>query len=367
LNFFPLIAFAAFLQALLVAAALTPLARLLGPRMGMVDTPNLARKTHESPTPRSGGMAVFAAFWLCLLLNLFLALKVAPSAAWLPDTVRTLASNASMRLGQIGGIGMGALVIFALGAVDDARPLPPLLRLVIQGLAALPLVLTGTVLRVFLPEPLGAVLTVLWLVLLTNSFNFLDNMNGLTSGVAVIVCGVMALLSALAGEYYMLAVFALLGGAAAGFWFFNFPKASIFLGDSGSTHIGFLLGAFTVVATYYESGTPSPLPVLTPVIVLGVPLFDTASVLWIRWRRGRPLMQGDRNHFSHRLVDLGFSPTGAVCFIYGVTLCVGLAAAPLRRLDWRYGLVQAAVIALLFLALHVMERVSTNRRNEPAA
>lgn len=356
-----LLALLAFLQALAVAAVLTPLARRMGGRLGMIDAPNEARKIHAAPVPRSGGLALFAAFWGCLGLNLLLAGTVVPGLEWLPERVRTLAANTEMKYAQLGGIFLGGLMIFVLGAIDDARGLSPRLRLVVQILAVLPVLLTGTSLKLFLPDPVGWVLTVIWVVFLVNSFNFLDNMNGLTSGLAVIIAAVLALQSALAGEYYMLLLFGLLGGAAMGFWFFNFPRASIFLGDSGSTTIGYLFAVLTILCTWYDSGVPTHLPILMPAIVLGVPIFDTLSVMWIRWRSGRPLMEGDRNHFSHRLVDLGMTRTGAVLFIYGVALTVGLAAVALRPLDWRYGLVQTAMIALFFVGIYVMERVSRRR------
>src|SRR5690606_28293129 len=127
---------------------------------------------------------------------------------------RALAANLPSRLPQLAGIAAGSLIIFILGAVDDARGLSAKLRLIVQILAVVPLLLTGTTLKLFLPDWCGWLLTVLWIVLLTNSFNFLDNMNGLTSGVAVIIAGIMALQSSLAHEHYMMAVFALIAGAA---------------------------------------------------------------------------------------------------------------------------------------------------------
>lgn len=352
----------AFAQALAVSLALTPLARALGPGLGMIDAPNLERKIHAAPIPRSGGLAVFAAFWGCLLVDVALAAWVVPTLDWLPGDVRTLAGNIALRLPQLGGLAVGCLMIFALGAVDDARGLSAEVRLMVQVLATIPLLSQELLIRLFLPDAVGWGLTALWLVLLTNSFNFLDNMNGLASGVAAIVALVMALQSALSGEYYMLLVFALLAGAVMGFWRYNFPRASVFLGDAGSTHLGFLIAALMILGTYYQRGVPTQLPILMPLIVLAVPLFDTASVMWIRWRAGRPLMVGDTNHFSHRLVALGMSRVEAVLFIYGATLCTGLAAVALRPLDWRYGLVQLAVIALMFLGVFTLERIGGRRR-----
>ncbi len=358
---FVLLAVAAFFQAFVVAGLLTPLAGAVGRRVGMMDHPGLARKQHRRPTPRSGGLALFVAFWGCLGLNVLLAGWVVPHLGFLPEEVRVLAGNVGMRGGQLAAIGLGATVIFALGVLDDMHGLPAWVRLLVQVLATMPLLAEGVVIKLFLPPVFGMAVTVLWIVLLTNSFNFLDNMNGLTAGVAAMVAGVMVLQSCLSDEYYLMLVFALVAGAAAGFLLHNFPRASIFLGDSGSTHLGFLISSLMILVTYYKEGTPTALPILMPLIVLGVPLFDTVSVLWIRWREGRPLMVGDRCHVSHRLVDLGMTPVEAVLFLYGATVCVGLAAVALRPLDWRFGLVQAGVIVLLFLGIYAMERVSRRR------
>ncbi len=357
----------AFLQTIVAALVLTPAARALAPRLGMVDKPTLDRKIHDRPIPRAGGLAIYAAFWGCLLADLLIASHVVPELSWLPDRIRVLAANVDLKLSQLGGVAAGALVIFALGVADDALNLSPKLRLVVQFIATLPLIATGvSVTLFFLPDWMGWIVTALWVVLLTNSFNFLDNMNGLTAGVSVIIALVLALASWMSGEYYMLLLFMMLAGAALGFWFFNFPKASIFLGDSGSTHLGFLFGALTVIATYYRADVPTTLPILMPVLALGVPLFDTLSVMWIRFRTGKPLMEGDRNHFSHRLVALGMTHVQAVAFIYGVTLVVGLAAVVLRVLDWKYALVQAIVIGLMFVGIHKLERIggSLNSNSE---
>ncbi len=329
------LAAAAFAQTLVVGSLLVPLAGRLGHALGMVDSPTIERKIHREPTPRSGGLAIFAALWGCMWLNVALAGLVVPNLDFLPAAVRQLALNVPQRLHALGGVFAGCAMIFVLGVADDRMNLGPRLRLVVQFLATIPVIAGGVSLRLFLPEPLAWVATALWLVALTNSFNFLDNMNGLCSGVAGLTALVLALLAALAREWYMLLMLAMIAGAAAAFWAVNFFRGSIFLGDSGSTHLGFLLGAMTVQASWYQEGVPSRLPVLMPLIVLSVPIFDTASVLWIRWRTGRPLMEGDTNHVSHRLVALGFGRREAVLVIYGITLCVGLAAVAATGLGAR--------------------------------
>ncbi len=310
-------------------------------------------------------MAIFPAFWGALWLNYLIASTVVPGLGFLPDPVRALAENVGLKYVQLEGIFLGCLIIFALGLLDDRFNLPPSVRLCFQVAACIPLIASGVYLKLFLPPLLAWPLTIFWVVLLTNSFNFLDNMNGLTSGVAVIICLVLGLISLLAREWYMMMLFAMLAGAVLAFWFFNFPKASVFLGDCGSTHLGFLLASLTILCTYYQEGVPSRLPILIPLITLGVPLFDTLSVLWIRLRSGKPLMQGDTNHLSHRLVALGMSRVEAVLFIYGATLVVGLAAIPLRQLDSAHGVVLAFAISLIFFLLHWLERVSY-RRNASA-
>src|SRR5690606_26360043 len=168
-----------------------------------------------------------------------------------------------------------------------------------------------------------------------------DNMNGLSAGVAVVCAFSFYLVSRNGGEYFMMAMFAALAGSAAGFLPYNFPRARLFMGDSGSLFLGYMFAALSIMVTYYDAGVPSQLPVVAPLIVLGVPLFDTLSVMWIRWRNGKPLMQGDQNHFSHRLVVLGFSRTAAVVFIWGVTFTMGLAAVNLRWLP-----MEGAIIVL---------------------
>lgn len=356
------VALLGFAQCLLLGLMVVPLVRRQSAALGMIDQPNLARKQHGTPIPRSGGLAIFPVFWGCLWLNFIVAGTIVPHLPFVPEELRVLAGNVWLKYGQVMGVFLGATIIFVVGLLDDRFSLSPLVRLAFQVIACLPLIQADVVLKLFLPDQISWLLTILWLVFLTNSFNFLDNMNGLTSGVTVIVCVVMATISALSGEWYMLLLFLMLAGAVAGFWFYNFPKASIFLGDSGSTHAGFLIGAFAVLATYYQEGIPTRLPILIPLIVLGVPLFDTITVMLIRLGEGKPLMQGDTNHISHRLVALGMSRTEAVLFLYGATLAMGLAAIPLRQVDWAHGIVQAALIFLIFFLLHWLERVSYRRK-----
>jgi UDP-GlcNAc:undecaprenyl-phosphate GlcNAc-1-phosphate transferase len=345
-----------FVESLVLAWLLTPLAGRLGGRFGLVDVPG-GRKAHVRPTPRSGGIALFASFWLAIAVNLAAAAfvgRAGSSAAPFAPIVRNV-PQVSLKLIAVA---VGACWIFAVGLWDDRRPLRPSVKLACQIVAVVPMLVAKVHIVSFIPWPwVAMLLTLAWVVLLINSFNFLDNMDGLSAGMGAIVAAVLAWISFRSGEWLMTAMFVALLGTLLGFLRHNFSPAAIFMGDSGSMFLGYMLGALTVLATYYKRGVPTRLPVLTPLIVLGVPLFDTCSVLWIRWRAGRPLSQGDRNHFSHRLVNLGMTERGAVIFIYVTTLCVGLGALPLRELNLAGALLITLQTVLWFVILFFIERL----------
>lgn len=344
-------------EALVLSWLLTPLAARLGERLGMVAIPG-GRRAHRQATARSGGIALFAAFWLVAVGNLAAAVVVSRAGADAAPFAVLAARIPRPILMQFAALGVGALWIFLVGLWDDWKPLRPSRKLAFQMLATLPLLWADIRIVSFLPRPwMGDLLTVGWVVLLMNSFNFLDNMDGLTAGVAAICSAVLAWISYGSGEWLMTGLFVILCGVLLGFLRHNFSPARVFMGDCGSQFIGYMIGVLTVLATYYKQGVPTRLPVLTPLIVLGVPLFDTCSVLWIRWRSGRPLSQGDRNHFSHRLVNLGMTERGAVVFIYLVTLCVALGALLLRELPLAGALLVALQTAVWFVIIYWIERL----------
>lgn len=343
-----------FIIALAISLALVPVARIFGRRFGFVDAVH-PDKIHREPMVRCGGAGIAAAFCLTLLGGLALLHFDAPRA-FLPSPLAEHVPNIPSVLPRLATVMAGALLLFAVGLVDDKRNLRPVIKLSFQILAALTLVAGGITIKMFIPGWLpGAILTVIWVVLLSNAFNLLDNMNGLTSGVSLVCAISFYLVSRAGGEYFMMAMFAALAGSVAGFLPYNFPRARLFMGDSGSLFIGYLFAALSIMVTYYDAGVPTQLPVVAPLIILGVPLFDTLSVMWIRWRAGKPLMQGDQNHFSHRLVALGFSRTRAVMFIWAVTLCVGLAGVNLRYLSGTGAAIALAQAVLFFLLIFWLE------------
>jgi UDP-GlcNAc:undecaprenyl-phosphate GlcNAc-1-phosphate transferase len=254
----------------------------------------------------------------------------------------------SLRAGELVLILAMASIIMIMGLCDDVKNLDWRLRLSIQVGCAGVLAAAGVRVTLFGPfaHPfLGGLVTVLWIVALTNAFNMLDNMDGLAASVgllaALLFCGAQVAV----GSLFAPAVLLVVVGALAGFLVHNRPPARLFMGDAGSNFLGFLLGALTVVGTFTRDergGEYSPYGVLAPLLVMAVPLYDMTSVVLIRLREGRSPFMGDRRHFSHRLVARGLTPPLAVLTIDLVTLAGGLGALLLHRL----GGVGAAVVLL---------------------
>ena len=213
---------------------------------------------------------------------------------------------------------------------------------------------------------MNQILTLVWLVGITNAFNLLDNMDGLATGVALVASTVLLINAWTLGEFFISLILLAFMGALLGFLFFNFQPASVFLGDCGSLFIGYVVASLTLLERYVSHASSTLFPVLMPVVVLAVPLTDTATVMWIRFREKRPLYVGDSRHLSHRLVSLGYSPRSAVLFLYLATFCLGLGAASLVHASlWQslMILVQTLGFVALILLLMFRERRKTPRES----
>ena len=229
-----------------------------------------------------------------------------------------------MRLGELGWIFLLATGVMVMGLIDDRIRLNWKPRLAVQFGLAVAFVLTGDRLTMFQTNRwLMSAVTVVWIVGLTNAFNFLDNMDGLAASVGLIAAVLFVGAQVAVGSLFVPAVLLVLIGALGGFLVHNRPPARLFMGDAGSNFLGFLLGVLTVAGTFTRQGY-SPYAVMAPLLVMAVPLYDSTSVILIRLREGRSPFQPDRCHFSHRLVDRGFTPAWAVATIDLVTLASGL-------------------------------------------
>jgi UDP-GlcNAc:undecaprenyl-phosphate GlcNAc-1-phosphate transferase len=294
------------------------------PRLGLVDYPSV-RKVHTHPTPRGGGLAIFIALVL---------------TAWLISPLSPLPSS-FFRLLLLG------LCVVVLGLADDLRPLPWQVRLCVQAGVAVAAVLVS------LP-PTGwsvRVLAVLWIVGLINAFNMLDNMDALSGGVAwiaagfLVVAGVMLHWSGADHSVASVLPYLMLMGALSGFLWFNAPPARIFMGDAGSTFLGFILAVGGIDAALRDAGHPWSWAV--PLCIFAVPCYDLVSVVLLRLRQGRSPFHADKQHLSHRLVQRGCSSPVAVRLIYVLALASGVAGLLLYFVaSWT-----GAVLVLLHLAL----------------
>ena len=265
---------------------------------------------------------------------------------------------------------LGGAIVFVVGLLDDVLGgrFKVGFKLAGQVIAALVLVWGGIRTDAFVYEPLNVVITVLWVVGITNAFNLLDNMDGLSAGVAFTASLVLLLNAWLLGEFFISLVLVALMGSLLGFLVYNWHPASVFLGDCGSLFIGFTLASLTLLQRFVSHASSTYFPVLMPVLVLALPLLDTATVTVIRLREGRPIYVGDSRHLSHRLVSLGMSPQLAVSTIYLMSLGIGLGAVGLAHADFVHSLLillQALAVVAVVLVLLFYERRDETRAGGP--
>ncbi len=331
---------------------------------GFLDQPGI-RKVHFQPKPLLGGAAIFFSFLIVvigdlLILKWIASLNLSPGAfkyQQFHDLVWN-AKGAKMAMKPLVGFLLGGALLFAVGLVDDRLGMSPLVKLCGQILAAIILYFAEIRIGLFIDHPpVNFGLTLFWIVLITNSFNLLDNMDGLSGGVAMICLILLGISTRLIGnQMFMTSVCFALAGCIAGFLRYNLNPSTIFMGDAGSLFVGYSVSALTIQATFYQSGTSTATAwaVVMPFVILAVPIFDTLSVVLIRIRNGKPIYVGDKNHFSHRLVALGMSHRGAVFFIHLITLCEGSAALILAMIEESLGAYVVLTQTILFFVIIAM-------------
>ena len=310
-------------SALVVAVGATPLIRRFALRFGYTDQPD-QRKIHSQPVPLLGGAAIYLAFVVVLLLF-----------------------GDRDYVNQVVGIFVGATLISLMGVADDRWGLGSYVKLFGQLMAASILVYSGVQIQVF-GSWLDIVITIVWVIGITNALNLLDNMDGLAGGIAMIAAVFFTLLASMSGQYLVGALAAALAGACAGFLVYNWNPAHIFMGDTGSLFIGFLLAAVGIKLRFPTNSVM--ITWMIPIFVLGVPVFDTTLVFISRLRRGRnPLTTPGKDHISHRLAFLTGSRREAVLICYLIGGSFGLAAVFLTQATWLEALlisITAAIAAL---------------------
>ena len=338
--------------------------RALARRWNFVDHPG-ERKVHSSAIPLGGGLAIWSGVVVSLGI-LYVVVQLAPESGWDDSRGKFLSRFLSLhgsgivdRAKDVIAVLVLATVMLAIGLIDDWRGLDWRWRLALQAVVA-GVVVFGLQWRLTLfvdHRLVTSILTMFWIVGLVNSFNMLDNMDGLSAGVAAIASAMLAIVLLMppyaesSGPQLFVAGFLLLlCGSLVGFLPHNFPRASIFMGDAGSYFVGFCMAIATILASFARYEDSHRHTILAPLCVLAVPLYDTITVVWLRIRSGRSPFVGDQSHLSHRLVSLGMSKAGAVGTIYLLTFTCGLGAWLLATVD-RFGAAVILLIEICILAL----------------
>ena len=315
-----------FWIALFISVITVPILRRLSLRLGLVDAPKKDR-WHRQPTPKVGGIGMFIAFFIALLISLVI---------FQPERIQWALLT-------------GALITFILGVADDYKNLSPAAKLIGQIIAAAIVVFFGRNLNFFDLEIFNIIFTFAWLIGITNAINLLDNMDGLAGGVALIAALMLSLMFWQIGANDLLIIALALGGGILGFLIFNFPPASVFMGDGGSLFLGFTLASLAIAEVPRASNLLAILGV--PTLIFLLPILDTTMVTVTRILRGQSPAQGGKDHTSHRLIAFGLSERQTVLVLYGVSLIAGIMGTLLESLDYNISLL---LIPLLLMVMTLL-------------
>lgn len=328
-----------FVVAFVFSFAATPLSYRLAFKIGAVDVPKDSRRMHKKPIPRLGGLAIVFGFLV--------------SICCFGQMTRELAAML-----------VGAAIIFVMGMVDDCKNLNAKLKFVIQIIAALVVVIGGNIRIVAMTNPnifsdnpylvlpwwLSGIATILWIVFITNAVNFIDGLDGLAAGVSAIMSVSLVFVAVRMGNYSVAIIGLALMGACFGFLPFNFNPAKIFMGDTGSTFLGFILATLSVQGVFKSYAIIS---FAVPLLILGLPLFDALFAMIRRIYHGQSPMSADRGHLHHRLIDMGFSQKQTVFILYAISAVLGITAVLLAE----YGTIRALILLIAVLAFVVLNGV----------
>lgn len=312
-----------------------PIARQAALKFGIVDAPDGRLKHQKEPVPYFGGLAIYLAFLMSLAFTFEFRHDVL-------------------------GIILGATIVVMLGLIDDFGVLSPTTKLIGQLLAVFVLIKSGIRIQIAaLPEWVDLALTVLWMVGLINAFNLLDIMDGLSAGIGAVSATCLLLAALLQGDQVVAFMLAALIGSLVGFLKYNWQPARIYMGDTGAMFIGLLLGAMAMIGQFPST---HPLSLLTPVFILGIPIFDTLFVMYIRYQRGLPIFLGSPDHIAIRLRHWGMSTRQIVVVSYLATAVVGAVGLMLMMVTYEiaWGLCLGTVVILLMLTL-TLKRIEVRK------
>ncbi len=339
----------AFVIAFAFSFASTPIVTQLAFKIGAVDVPKDNRRMHKKPIPRLGGLAIIFGFAVALLCV---------GSGFTRANIATL---------------IGAFIIAVMGVIDDCKDLDARIKFIVQIIAALIVIYGGDVkITVFtnpnimsenpyiiLPQWLSVTGTVLWIVFITNAVNFIDGLDGLATGVSAIMSVSLVFISVKTGEASIALIGMALMGACFGFLPYNFNPAKIFMGDTGSTFLGFMLASLSVQGVFKSYAVIS---FAVPLLILGLPLFDAVFAMLRRIFTGKNPMSADRGHLHHRLIDMGFSQKQTVFILYAISGVLGISAVLLAE----SGTLRAIILILCVLILLLIGSLLVKSNNPQA-
>lgn len=325
---------AAFASAFAISLVTTPLAKKISMKVGAIDYPK-DRGMHKKPMPRMGGIAIVFGFMITVLV--------------LSNFIE------SIEMRQFAGLVIGATIIVILGIFDDIYNLRARFKLCVQIMAALVVVFSGIRINVVLwpftayLQTLSGPITLIWIIGVTNAVNLIDGLDGLAAGVSSIAALCLMVLCILTGSETAVVLTAALAGSCLGFLPRNFNPAEIFMGDTGATFLGFVLAVTSILGVFKGYAI---LALIVSLLCLGLPIFDTLFAMLRRMIRHKPIMQADRGHLHHRLIDRGYSQRQAVLILYGISLLCGLFAIFISFKDTRTIVVVILTIIILSFVIY---------------
>lgn len=323
----------AFFSALIISFLLTPLARKLAFKVGALDIPKDARKIHNKPMPYFGGIAIYVAIMACMFV-------------YMPQDKTNIS------------IMIGATIIVLTGIVDDMYGMPAKIKLIMQIIAAA-IAIKGGVKIHFITNPLSNTgmsllrdftipITLFWIVGITNTINLIDGLDGLASGVASIAATTLLFTAAIKGYDFIVMQCAIIAGASLGFLPFNFNPAKIFMGDTGSLLLGYML-AVTAILGMVKS--VAAVTLVVPIFALGLPIFDTTFAIIRRFINKKPIMEADKDHLHHKLMGKGLNQRQTVLVMYLISMMLGLAAVIVSDSDPATGIIVVGFVIVIVLYL----------------
>lgn len=320
--------------AIVISYAMTPVAKKIAEKIGAIDIPKDERRVHKKPIPRLGGLAIYTASIISILV-------------FLPIDKTTIT------------VLIGATIIAITGIIDDMKPLKARTKLVFQILASVVLLL-GDVKIDFITNPFSKgntlfylkafsiPITILWVVGITNTINLIDGLDGLAAGVASIASMSLFFVAKKIGDTNIMILSIIIAGACLGFLPYNFNPAKIFMGDTGSLFLGYMLAVISIEGVMKSAAT---IAIVVPILILGLPIFDTTFAIFRRLLNGRPIMEADKGHLHHRLLAKGFNQKQTVLILYLISAVFGVCAVLVARSNSRQGVIIAWVVVILAIIL----------------